>query len=234
MRSLGLMLLGVAAMVGILFLSTIDRKVDVAKCATKLDEQVSSFSPELLRDLCSAIWSGRFSQDDVVQNQDWPWRALLDRKIGVGMSTKMVRVGWGYPRGILHTEDGEELWVYWSNLLHFKWDRLVSMERFLSCTASELAAAYAENEIAAEGMYEQGFLLLKGTVSDIGKAPGGEFYVSFEREGSFLPSVYCYFPETQLERLSRVKRGGTLYVFGKCTGKNPFWGQVMLEDCVAL
>ena len=118
-------------------------------------------------------------------------------------------------------------------MLHFTRNILVEKDTLLSVTPAEIAAAYARNEIAAEIKYEQAPLLLSGTVAGIGKAAGGRFYVSLKSDDTFLANVYCYFPETQRERLSAVERGDTLHVLGECVGWNPSRGQIEIENCVA-
>lgn len=233
MKPLTALLLGLAAILGVLLLATIDWEVAVSECSSELQVANPAWSAQLCRDLCSAIGLRRFSQGLVELHADWPWRAIVYGKIEIGMTSEMVRVSRGHPIGIHQVDSGREQWVYRTLLLHFTRNLLVDTEALLSVTSSEIAVAYAKNEIAAEIKYEQAPLLVRGTVADIGTAAGGKFYVTLKEADAFLVDVYCYFPETQREKLSTVERGDTLYVLGECVGKNPFWGQIMIENCVA-
>ncbi len=205
----------------------------VSMCSSELQKANPAWSAQLRRDLCTAIGEWSFSQEIVKLNPDWPWRAIVDHRIEIGMSCEMVRVSRGRPIGIHQIDRGRELWVYGTLLFHFTRNLLVDAESLLSVTSSKIAGAYAENEIAAEAKYEQRRLLVRGIVADIGTAAGGKFYVALKEAEAFSVDVYCYFPETQREKLSTVERGDAIWVLGECVGKNPFWGQIMIENCVA-
>jgi hypothetical protein len=91
--------------------------------------------------------------------------------------------------------------------------------------ATELAAAYEENEVSADGTYLDKTVRLTGVVSDIGNLSGPQLELA---AGDALPSVLCYCADDQAAAVAGVRVGDEVTVTGVVKGE---LGWVLLEDC---
>jgi hypothetical protein len=85
-------------------------------------------------------------------------------------------------------------------------------------SAYSLVSEYEGNEIAGDAKYKGNFIIVEGTVKEIGKTLGQE-YVSLK--AGTLDSVRCYvsyFDGSQTEKLAKLQRGDSVRVRGKCDG----------------
>ena len=93
-------LIAILVVLAVSLVFVIDWEADVSKCSSALQKADPAWSAQLRHDLCVAIGMRRFTQEMVEQHSDWPWRAIVDRRTEVGMSSEMVRVSRGRPIGI--------------------------------------------------------------------------------------------------------------------------------------
>lgn len=103
----------------------------------------------------------------------------------------------------------------------------------IAISATELYAAYTENEVNADNQYKSKTLSVTGVVSNIGKdAITDAPCVSLESGSQFgLQPIQCFFPKSDehSEVIAALTNGQTVTITGKCTG--PFVVSVQLSEC---
>lgn len=99
-------------------------------------------------------------------------------------------------------------------------------------SSSNLWAAYSENEVSADELYEDQFLSVTGTISSIGKDLLFETpYIALKTEDTLgLYTVQCFFSdESQIDRVSALRAGQVVTITGTCSGK--YLNAVQIQDC---
>lgn len=91
----------------------------------------------------------------------------------------------------------------------------IQQEPAISITASELIAAYDENEVAADGKYKNKNLEVTGTIASIGSGINDPYIVL--RDGDSYIGIQCYF-ENQ-SGLANLKKGDQITIKGIGKGK---------------
>lgn len=94
-------------------------------------------------------------------------------------------------------------------------------------TAHQLFEAYKGNEIAADEKYKGKILIVKGTVSDIGKDILDDMYLTLDT-GNPILSVQTFFADRFKSRLASMKKGDRVALRCRCDGK---FGNVLMKDC---
>ncbi|MBN4054931.1 hypothetical protein JYT15_00320 [Acidimicrobium ferrooxidans] len=94
-------------------------------------------------------------------------------------------------------------------------------------SASDLFTAYKDNEVAADEMYKDKVLIVTGTVGSIGKDITDTMYVTLE-SGEMMFSIQCFFSAKHKSKLAKIKKGDSVRILGKCTGK---FGNVIVKGC---
>lgn len=99
----------------------------------------------------------------------------------------------------------------------------------IEISAQDLANAYESNEVKADQDYKNKQLKITGIVKDIGKDILNDMYVSLEdgKEYSIL-SVQCFFEKSSSDKLASLKKGDSITIVGKCTGKLM---NVLVKNC---
>ncbi len=91
-------------------------------------------------------------------------------------------------------------------------------EAIKTISAEKLSAEYGENEVAADGLYLNGIILVKGHIESISKhAFTGEPYVKLAGSGPFS-SVICEFSQSKTSLLGALKKGDDITIQGTCIG----------------
>jgi len=96
-----------------------------------------------------------------------------------------------------------------------KTEDAIQQEPAISITASELIAAYDENEVTADGKYKNKNLEVTGTIASIGSGINDPYIVL--RDGDSYIGVQCYF-ENQ-SKLAELKKGDQITIKGIGKGK---------------
>lgn len=98
--------------------------------------------------------------------------------------------------------------------------------------AETLAAAYRENPVNGDRLYQNRLLELEGQISAIEKDGLGRPYILLET----APAIRCYFYAGQEENLSLLRPGDWAALSGLCQGYRPPAppqpAQVRLSDCL--
>lgn len=96
----------------------------------------------------------------------------------------------------------------------------------IKVTASTLAKAYADNEVAADQKYKGKTVEVSGTVKDIGVMLGNAFVIL---EGNqILSDIQCFFDRSQDGELASLKKGTSIVLRGEVDGKSL---NVGVKDC---
>lgn len=90
-----------------------------------------------------------------------------------------------------------------------------------------LAAAYKENEIAADREWKGKRVRIVGAVREIRKSLGTP--VVIVRGAGFMNDVHCRFPDDTSAALEQIKKGGNIILDGTVDGE--LMGSVMLKGC---
>jgi hypothetical protein len=98
----------------------------------------------------------------------------------------------------------------------------------MKVTALELATAYEDNEVAADGKYKGKRLAVTGKVSDVGEV-FGQKSVTLEGKNLSLASVQCFVADKDKDGLLKLKKGNSATIEGTCEGKGL---NVTLQNCV--
>jgi len=97
-------------------------------------------------------------------------------------------------------------------------------EEIIEVTADQLLADYLNNELAADQKYKGKLLLVGGEVDRIANDITGKPYVTLKGK-DLVRRVQCTFPETMIEKLTKLNKGDTVRFRGKCKG---LMGNVLL------
>jgi hypothetical protein len=84
--------------------------------------------------------------------------------------------------------------------------------------AYNLVSDYEANEVSADLQYKGHVIAVRGTVLGIHKDLSDRPYVSIGDNGTRVRGVSCYFRDADVERLSKLTKGDTLVIAGKCDG----------------
>lgn len=101
---------------------------------------------------------------------------------------------------------------------------------YIEISATDLLAAYADNEVAADNEYKGQLLRVTGTVGSIGKDILDAAYVTLKNDESeySIISVQCYFDKDNLDDIAALHEGDTVTIRGTCNGSA---GNVLLKKC---
>jgi hypothetical protein len=100
----------------------------------------------------------------------------------------------------------------------------------LSVTASQLAADYQANEVAADARYNQKIIEVSGTVDSIGKDITDTIYVTLQTGEEFaIVKPQLFFSDQHKNEAAALHKGQPLTVKCRCEGK---FMNVLLKDCV--
>jgi hypothetical protein len=94
-------------------------------------------------------------------------------------------------------------------------------EPIIEVNATDLIAAYNENEVSADNEYKDKTLKITGIVSNIGVDVADRAYVMLKDENNEFSvlGVQCYFETEQQDSIASLKEGDTITVTGTCEGK---------------
>lgn len=97
--------------------------------------------------------------------------------------------------------------------------------------AVDLAAAYKDNEVAADGQYKDRNLVISGRVATIGKDILDSPYVTFATDPSnpYMENVQCLFGSGDQAALASLYKGEWVRIEGRCAGKSLI--NVLIRDC---
>ena len=103
-------------------------------------------------------------------------------------------------------------------------------QRAIETTATELISAYAENEVAANNMYEDKYLYITGTIDSIGTDITDTMYITLTNGDEWsIERVQCFFDDEYANEVAALRKGDTVEIYGTCDG---YMMNVMIEDCV--
>lgn len=95
-------------------------------------------------------------------------------------------------------------------------------------TAYQISSDYESNEVAADLKYRDKIFRVSGVVEEISRSFTERMVVSLE--GYNYREIHCDFSEEHINIISKLYKGQSIIIEGKCTGK--MIGSVILEDCV--
>jgi hypothetical protein len=95
-------------------------------------------------------------------------------------------------------------------------------------TAYQISSDYESNEVAADLKYRDQIFRISGVVEEISRSFTERMVVSLE--GYNYREIHCDFSEEHINIISKLYKGQSIIIEGKCTGK--MIGSVILEDCV--
>jgi tRNA_anti-like len=98
-----------------------------------------------------------------------------------------------------------------------------AVEPAITVSAATLHAAYESNAVAADATYRGNGLRVAGRVDDIGRGLTGAPYITL------APGVLCYIDKSQTAGVAKLKKGDSVMVVGRCTGKTVV--NMMVENC---
>ena len=106
-----------------------------------------------------------------------------------------------------------------------------SEEEIIELDYNVLYKEYQDNAIAADGKYKGKILQLEGKIEKINREIAGNPFVTFRvgEEYSFK-DVRLTFKKSEEEKVSKLAKGQTITVKGKCSGQL-VTGTVSLHDC---
>jgi len=84
--------------------------------------------------------------------------------------------------------------------------------------ASQIAAEYEANEVAADARYKGKKVTLSGKVGSIAKDILDEPYITLDADEFGLRSVQAYFDNGDLPQLAQLRKGQTVTIEGTCDG----------------
>ena len=98
---------------------------------------------------------------------------------------------------------------------------------YIKVDYKKLYKDYDENAIAADEKYKDKLIQITGNIKDIFREVMGHPYVTFSVDGHFQ-SVQAVFDKNEEKNVAKLKKGQSITVRGKCTGKRI---DVMLDNC---
>ena len=105
----------------------------------------------------------------------------------------------------------------------------VPKEEMVSVTATKMIADYKANEVSADAMYKGKMVEVKGLVSSIGKDILDTPYIALTNGDQYaFESVQCMFMKTQESELVNVKKGQSITLKGRVSGK---LGNIIIREC---
>ncbi len=107
--------------------------------------------------------------------------------------------------------------------LYNKPGRSAASEKGVGVTAADLATAYSKDEAAANKVYLDKTLDVKGVISEVTTNQQAKTVVTLE--GTDMAGVQC----TLLETTDGLKKGDSIHLKGICTG---FLTDVVIDRCV--
>ena len=111
--------------------------------------------------------------------------------------------------------------------------------QFPNFTATEIMAEYEENIVNADEEYTDKVVIVTGTVSEIDKLDSSQPCVLLQ-SGKYFAAVQLNFSTSQTEVVSALRKGDSIKVIGKCTGKSGTYmlifdgDNVILSDCLLI
>ena len=90
-------------------------------------------------------------------------------------------------------------------------------------SATQLWTEYDDNEVLADENYKGKILEVSGVIEDIAKDFSDDIYVDLKGNSaqySSHQSVRCYFSDDHVKAASKLTKGQSLTVKGKCDGKS--------------
>lgn len=101
------------------------------------------------------------------------------------------------------------------------------VEPVLTVSASELLAAFEENELKANQTYKNKYIAVQGAVGSIGEDIVGSPYVTL-KTGNVILSVQCMLNKSGLSKAANLEKGQQIVIVGNCDGK---FGNVLIKNC---
>lgn len=104
-------------------------------------------------------------------------------------------------------------------------------------TAYELMSSYEENIVNADKEYTDKTIIISGKISEIGKTNNDRNLCVLLDSGTYFKCVQLNFDLSKTDEVAELKKGDSVKVLGKCTGKSGkhfliFDGDnVMIENC---
>lgn len=102
-----------------------------------------------------------------------------------------------------------------------------AVEPALTVTASELLAAFEQNELKANQTYKNKYIAVQGAVDNIGEDIMGSPYVTL-KTGNVILSVQCMLNKSEASKAANLNKGQQIVVQGNCDGK---FGNVLIKNC---
>lgn len=102
-----------------------------------------------------------------------------------------------------------------------------AVEPVLTVTASELLAAFEQNELKANQTYKNKYIAIQGAVDNIGEDIMGSPYVTL-KTGNVILSVQCMLNKSEASKAANLNKGQQIIVQGNCDGK---FGNVLIKNC---
>lgn len=105
-----------------------------------------------------------------------------------------------------------------------------SVEPTIQITATDLLAAYEENQVNADNQYKGKLLEVTGIIDDIGTDIMDDVYVTINNGDEYaFTCVQCFFKnKDEIAKVSNLKPGSEITIVGKCDGEV---FNVLLKDC---
>lgn len=105
-----------------------------------------------------------------------------------------------------------------------------SVEVAIQITATDLLAAYEENQVNADNQYKGKLLEVTGIIDDIGKDILDDVYITVNDGDEYsFTSVQCFFKDKgEIEKVTGLKSGSEITIIGKCDGE---LFNISLKDC---
>ena len=93
-------------------------------------------------------------------------------------------------------------------------------EQVYQITATDLYAAYKNNEMAADDKYMNKTLIVTGYIFEINKNYDGIYYIILANKGGDgFTSTFCYFPANRNSSLASLQKGQFVSIKGRCVGR---------------
>jgi preprotein translocase subunit YajC len=108
--------------------------------------------------------------------------------------------------------------------------RELQIEGMMFVSVAVLTKAYDDNEIAADMNYKGKTFIVDGEVDDIVKGVEGEVSPYVILRASIFNKVGCFFERKDEADLSLLQKGKTVFIKGRCIGKNKE-GKITFVNC---
>ena len=87
-------------------------------------------------------------------------------------------------------------------------------------TAYELMSSYEENIVNADKEYTDKTIIISGKISEIGKTNNDRNLCVLLDSGTYFKCVQLNFDLSKTDEVAELKKGDSVKVLGKCTGKS--------------